>query len=191
MAQKSSIKKLPTSLRKQLDRLILEDKLTIDQLRDFIAARDGVGKVPSRTSVGNYAKQVRDEARETAMALRESREMASAIAQELGPDSVESEQGRLLVEMLRTVFFRFVREKTNSQGEALNPDAFAKMARAMRDMSQTMQFEQDFARRIRDEERKKVEAEVQARVDELCGTEALKALSDEELKKRIAQLASG
>lgn len=189
MPRKSIIKRLPSSFRKELDRLILEDKLSIDQLREFISSCDTLEQAPSRSSVGDYAKQVRDEAKETAAALRESREIAGAIAQELGPDNLESDQGRLLVEMLRTIFFRYIREKTNSPGDPLGPDSFAKMARALRDMSQAMQFEQDFAKRIKEEARKEMEVEMRAKVEALGSARDLKGLSDEELEKKIAELA--
>lgn len=188
MPRKSFADGLPSSFRRELDRLIVEKKLSIDQLRDFIASCDAVDKAPGRSSVGDYAKKVRDEAKETAAALRESREITSAIAQQLGPENLESDQGRLLVEMLRTIFFRFIREKTKDPDEPLGPDAFAKMARALRDMSQAMQFEQDFAKKIRDEARKEMEAEMKTRVEKFGKAEDLKKLSNEELDKKIATL---
>ena len=190
MPRKSIIKGLPSSFRKELDRLILEEKLSIDDLRDFIASCDALEKPPSRSAVGEYAKQLKDEAKETALFLRESREMASAIAQELGPESVEGEQGRLLIEMLRTFLFRFIRERRKDPTAAFEPGEFAKMARALRDMSQAMQMEQDFAKRIKDDARKEMEAEMKARVEKFGKAEDLKKLSNEELDKKIAELAA-
>jgi len=190
MPRKSIIKGLPSSFRKDLDRLILEEKLSTDELRDFIARCDAVDKVPCRSSVGDYAKGVRDEARETAAALRESREMARAIAQELGPESVESEQGRLLVEMLRTIFFRYIRDKYRT-GQSMSPDDFTKMSRALRDMAQAMRDEQDFARRIKEDARKEMEAEMRTRVEKLGKAVDLKKLSNDELDRKIAELAAG
>ncbi len=187
MARKSTILGLPSSVRRELDRLLLEGKLTLNQLRDFIAGCDSVSEVPSRSALGRYAANFK----ETASLLQESREMARAIAQELGPESVEGEQGRILIEMLRSFFFRSVREKVNNPDAAFDASEFAKMARSLRDMSQAMSLEQDFARRIREEERKKVEAEVKDRVNQLGSAEELKKLTNEELERKIAELAAG
>lgn len=170
--------------------MILEEKLSVDQLRDFIASCEAAEAVPCRSAVGDYAKQIRDEAKETAFALKQSREMARGIAQELGPDSVEGEQGRLLVEMLRTFFFRHIRDRVKDPDAVFDSGEFAKMARALRDTSQAMHMEQDFARRIKDEARKEVEAEMRARVNALGGAKELKGLSDEELERKIAELAT-
>ena len=186
MPRKSIIKCLPSSFRKELDRLILEDKLSIDQLRAFIAGCEAAEKIPCRSAVGDYAKEVKD----TAAMLLESREIAKGIAQELGPGSVEGEQGRLLVEMLRTFFFRFIRSRTTDPDATFDSDEFAKMARALRDMSQAMHLEQDFAKRIREEERKKVEAEMKTRVQQLGSAQDLKKLTDDELEKKIAELTA-
>ena len=186
MPRKSTILKLPSSVRRELDRLLFDGKLTLDQLREFIASCDSVEEVPSRSALGRYAASFK----ETADHLRESREMARAIAQELGPESVEGEQGRMLIEMLRSFFFRSVRKKVDDPGAAFDAAEFAKMARSLRDMSQAMSLEQDFARRIKDETRKEVEAEMRAKVEALGGAKELKSLSDEELEKKIAELTA-
>lgn len=184
MARKSSVKTmLPSSLLRQLDQLIMEDKLTIDELHAFIAEQ--VANPPSRSSIGRYAANEK----ETKAALRESREIARGIAQELGPDSVESEQGRILVEMVRSFVFKAMMSKVSNPEAKFDASEMAKITRSIRDMAQAMSLEQDFAKRIREEERKKVEAEVKARADELCNTGDLKKLTDEELKKKIAELA--
>ena len=154
MGRKSTVLQLPDSVRRELDRLLLEGKLTLDQLRAFLAGCDGVMDAPSRSALGRYAASYK----ETVSLLRESREMARGIAQELGPDSVEGEQGRLLVEMLRSFFFRAVRAKVDDPGADFDASEFARMARSLRDMSQAMSMEQDFARRIREEARKEMDA---------------------------------
>ena len=185
MPQKSAITRLPQSVRRQLDRLIAEGKLTIDQLHKFVVSCDEVEKPPSRSSVGRYAATIK----ETSEALRESREIAAGIAQELGADSLEGEQGRLLVEMLRTFAFRDLRRRVGTE-EGVDAQDLSRMARAIKDLSQAMHFEQDFAKKIREEERKKVEEEVRGRVQALGSAKDLKELSDEELEAKIAELAT-
>ena len=189
MPRKSIIKGLPSSFLKELDRLILEEKLSIDALREFIASCDAVEKVPGRSSVGDYAKQVRDEARETALALKQSREMARGIAQELGPESVEGEQGRLLVEMLRTFFFRFMRSRVTDPEAVFDSGEFAKMAKALRDTSQAMRLEQDFDKRIRDEARKEAEAKMEKALN--AAATGAEGLSPREILEKVKAVYRG
>jgi len=186
MARKSSVHQLPPEVRAELDRLLVEGRLTLDELRDFICSREGVDNPPSRSAIGRYSADFR----ETAHALRESREIARGIAQELGAQSVEGEQGRLLVEMLRSLFFRAIRAKTDDPDAEFDAAELSKVARSLRDLSQAMHLEQDYARRIREEERRKVEEEMRARVMALGSAQDLKKLSDADLEQKIAQLAA-
>ncbi len=183
MARKNAVTKLPPSIKRQLDRLILEDRLTLDELHAFVKER--VDNPPSRTSIWRHAVQEK----ETKDALRESREIARGIAQELGPDSVESEQGRILVEMLRSFVFKAMMGKVSDPDAKFDAGEIAKITRSIRDLAQAMHLEQDFAKRIREEARKEVEAEVKARVDKLGSAEELKKLTNEELERKIAELA--
>ncbi len=189
MPRKSIIKGLPSSFRRELDRLILEEKLSIDELREFIAACDGVDKVPVRSSVGEYAKQVRDEARETALALKQSRELARGIAQELGPESVEGDQGRLLVEMLRTFFFRFLDAQVKNPTAVFDSAEFGRMAKALRDTSQAMRLEQDFDKRIRDEARKETESKMEKALNHVAG--GTEPLSPKEILEKVKAVYRG
>lgn len=189
MPRKSIIKGLPSSFRKELDRLILEEKLSTDQLRDFIARCDGVEQAPCRSSVGDYAKQIRDEARETAAMLRQSREMARGIAQELGPESVEGEQGRLLVEMLRTFFFRFLHGRVTDPDAVFDSGEFAKMAKALRDTSQAMRLEQDFATRIKEEARKEALSSLEKAVHQVAADS--RPLSAKEILEKVKAVYRG
>ena len=188
MGRKSSITKLPQSVRRQLDRLIAEGKLTLDELHKFVLSCEEMQESgetpPSRTAIWRHAATVK----ETSEALRESREIAAGIAQELGADTVEGEQGRLLVEMLRTFMFRNLRGRVGDV-EGVDPQDLSRMARAIKDLSQAMHFEQDFANKIRAEERKKAEEEIRGRVLALGSAKDLKELSDEELEAKIAELA--
>ena len=176
MGRKNSLyQHVPSSVLRQLDRLIMENRLSVTELHDWLATQEDVEKTPSRTSVWRYMVKEK----ETKAALRESREIARGIAQELGPDSVESEQGRILVEMLRSFVFKF------------DAAEIAKITRSVRDLAQAMSMEQDFAKRIRDDARKEMEAEMKARVGKLGSAQDLKKLTDGELEKKIAELAAG
>lgn len=186
MGRKNSLyQHVPSSVLRQLDRLIMENRLSVTELHDWLAMQEEVESPPSRTSVWRYMVKEK----ETKAALRESREIARGIAQELGPESVESEQGRILVEMLRSFVFKAMMGKVSDPDAKFDAAEIAKITRSVRDLAQAMSMEQDFAKRIREEARKEVEAEVKVRVNQLCNIDDLKKLSNDELKRKIAELA--
>ena len=186
MARKSSVKtKLPPSVLRELDAKLMRGHLTIDQLLEFLHGK--VEAPPSRSALGRYAKNFEA----TAKALRESREAAKALAQEMGPDSVEGEQGRLLVEMLRGLVFDVIFDLKGDPEAKVDVEKLQRLSRTLKELSHSMHLEQDFAKRIKEETRKEVEAEVKARVGKLGSAEELKKLSNEELERKIAELAAG
>lgn len=187
MPRHSTVMKLPVSTRKQLDRALMRGEMTIDQLHAFIAGCCAPGEdTPSRSAIGRYAAKFN----ETAKAMRENREMAMALAQELGPESLEGEQGRLLVEILRGLVFQAMQQRAADPDAKFDAGEVAKIARSLKDLSHAMHLEQDFAKRIREEERRKVEEEVRGRVQALGSAQDLRKLTDEELERKISELAA-
>jgi hypothetical protein len=186
MPRKSTVLRLPSAVRKQLDRALMAGDMTLDQLHAFIVGCcEKKEAVPSRSALGRYAASFN----ETAKAMRENREYARALAQELGPESLEGDQGRLLVEILRGLVFTAMQKRAADPNSTFDAAEVAKIARSLKDLSHAMHLEQDFAKRIRDEERRKVEEEMRSRVQALGSAKDLKGLSDEELEQRIAELA--
>lgn len=187
MPRKSTVFTLPAGVRKQLDRALMRGDMTLDQLHAFIASCcEKQEEAPSRSALGRYASTFQ----ETAKSMRENREMARALAQELGPESIEGEQGRLLVEILRGLVFKTLQRKA-AEGESAIVDIneVTKIARSLKDLSHAMHLEQDFARRIKDETRKEMEVQIKERIKNMGSAKDLKELSDADLEKRIAELA--
>ena len=148
MGRKSSITKLPKEVRQQLDRLIGEDKLTLDALRTFLLSHEGVDgeEVPSRTAIWRHAISIKEAAKN----LQESRDITAGIVQELGVEGVESQQGRLLVEMLRDYVFREINRRRDAD-EPIDMKEVSQFARALKDLSHSMRLEQDFTTKIKEE----------------------------------------
>ncbi|MCL1939550.1 MAG: DUF3486 family protein [Desulfovibrionaceae bacterium] len=185
MTRKSSIRtKLPPEILRELDKKLMQGALTLDALLAFIRGR--VNDPPSRSALGRYAASFN----ETARAMRENREYARQLAQELGPESLEGDQGRLLVEILRGLVFTAMQKRATDPDATFDAAEVAKIARSLKDLSHAMHLEQDFAKRIKDETRKEVEAEMRSRVEALGGAKELKGLSDAELEKKIADLTA-
>lgn len=185
MARKSTVRRLEPRIRQEVDRLLADGRHTLDQILEHLRALGA--ETPSRSALGRYAQNFE----KVASRLRESRETARALAQELGPDSLEGEQGRILIESMRTLVFDIMNIRLSSEDGKYDAKEIASLARSARELAQAMRMEQDFAKRIREEERKKVEAEMKARVGKLGSAEELKQLTNEELERKIAELAVG
>ena len=104
---------------------------------------------------------------------------------------MESEQGRILFERMRSRAFKARVGKVSNPEYSYDAKEMGQIARSIRDLSQAMHLEQDFAKRIREEERRKVEAEMKDRMQKELGTaEELKQMTHEELLRKIAELTA-
>ena len=188
MARKSSVTRLSPDLRRQIDKALTDGRMTLDELHDFVTGKcEAAGAdAPSRTALWRYSTNFSA----AAQVMRENRDMARALAQELGADSVEGEQGRLLVEMLRGLLYRALQDRTGDASNKFDASELDKIARSLKNLSQAMHLEQDFAKRIREEARLEAQAQIRDKIKDLGSAAELKELSDEELAKKLAELAT-
>lgn len=95
MARKSAIRKLPAEQRKYVEKLLREDRLTLDEMLAAIRAQFPTADVPSRSSLGRY-KQAVDAIAER---IRGQREVARVWVAELG-ENPDDKSGELLVQTI-------------------------------------------------------------------------------------------
>ncbi|MFQ5533461.1 MAG: phage protein Gp27 family protein [Sphingomonadales bacterium] len=153
MAGRSSIESLDPDVRKAIDRWIARDRRSIDQILTLLAREYEVDHI-SRSAVGRHAKKIREVAREMA----EAREIAAGVVAELG-DEAESDLGRVLVQMLHTMTFRWMKaHSADEMSELLTSKDFMNMARAVRDAAHAMVITNDHAHKLASEVAKKAEA---------------------------------
>ena len=74
--------------------------------------------------------------------------------------------------------------------DAFDASELDKIARSLKNLSQAMHLEQDFAKRIREEARREAQAQIRDKIKDLGSAAELKELSDEELAKKLAELAT-
>lgn len=160
MPRKSRILTLPPDIKNGLDALIAEGRESIDDLTAYIMEQCEKQNIqaPSRSAVGRYSADVA----KTTQALRESREMASAIVQELGPSFAEGEQGRALVQMLRTLVWRVAKPQVDNQDAEIDTKTLMQLTRTIKDLSATMRLEQDFVKNIEARAKAQAQEEMQA-----------------------------
>lgn len=102
--------RLPKDLRTELDRLIAGGGLSVDDVWAWLKAREvEVG----RSSVHRHMQTVEDVARE----MREARETAAAVVQQLGPEAAEGQVGKLLIQVVQNIAFKLAREQLTGGAE--------------------------------------------------------------------------
>lgn len=101
MAGKSSIQRLPPVVKAYIQKLLREDRMTLDDMLADIRSRFPNEKAPSRSALGRF-KQGFEELTEKA---RQQREMAEAFVGALGEDASDK-TGVLLVEAVSTLAYQ-------------------------------------------------------------------------------------
>lgn len=101
MAGKSSINRLPPIVKAYIQKLLREDRLTLDDMLDDLQARFPNAKAPSRSALSRF-KAGFDELTDKA---RQQRQMAEAFVGAFGEDASDK-TGVLLVEAISTLTYQ-------------------------------------------------------------------------------------
>jgi len=161
MTRTSTVKSLPTEIKASLDKLLAggapQGRLTLDALVEFLESK---GWTISRSALGRY----RQEFDQVAAKLRESREIAAAFARELGAIPGD-EMGQMLLELVHTLTFRVL----NTEGEGIGPKEVMFLAKTIKDLQESRRVAARTAIEIRAEEKKRIEAEIKAKLAEAEG----------------------
>lgn len=163
-------------------RLLATGRLTIDALTLWL---EGRGYEISRSSVHRYAQSFE----EVAARLRESREMAEAMVRELGPEATDGKQGRLLVEMFRTLVNDHLMRRLRGEDSALDPQQFMFLAKALKDAAGAARLDQDFEIKLRAQVLKEVSDKLSAaeRSAKAAGEKGLSPARIDELRRVLAE----
>lgn len=177
MARPSTIETLPPELRTAFDRFLATRKdLTIDDVTAWLneqLAGSGVQLSVSRSAVGRYRKSFE----EVAAHIRESREIASAFARELGAVP-EGDMGGVLIEMLRSLVYKVGARKLGD--DAVDPVEIARLAKAVKDLAAGTKLGVEAEAKIREQARRELEAEARSKVSTAVGDGRLDAETAEE-----------
>jgi len=144
MTRRGFASKLPPELRQELDRMIVEGSCTVDDLWEYLKEQ---GVEVGRSSVHRHMQSVEEVAAE----MRKAREVASALARELGPETAEGTIGQALIEVVQNVAFRAVLPQLSGGGEVLTPEDLHFLARSVKDLASAQKTDADRILRIRQE----------------------------------------
>jgi len=171
MAQKHTIAYLPADVRERVDRFLSKQQRTVDEFHTFLT--EDLGLDLSRSSSHRYMQGFE----QAAAKLRQSRQVASAFAEQLGEDSLQSRQGRVLVEMFQTLVqdLMLQRLQDGEAAPAFDTKDFMQLGRAIKDAMSASKIDVDREAKIREEERKKVEKETAERVEAAAARQGLTA----------------
>lgn len=151
----SSIKKLPDEHRKFIEKLLREDRLTLNEILDEIRAEFPTATIPSRSALGRYHKNFEDEARE----FRKIAAASEILVKEFGEDP-DDKGGMLLAQAVQAVVTkRALDELTNTGDDDEKPkmdiSAVGALARAARaaimTKSKAMENRDEIRRQAREE----------------------------------------
>lgn len=175
MPPKSSIKRLPPQLRKELDRLLASGAHTLDQVVEHLRQ---LGAPVSRSAVGRYSQEFE----EVAVHIRESREVTAAFARELG-EVPEGDMGRVLVEIVHRLVFKAgmhqLREGTIDAADA------ARLAKAIKDLAAGSKISVDMEVKIKELAREEAKREAVHDVENVAREKGLSRETVEAIKSKI------
>ena len=128
----NTIKKLPDEQRQFVEKLLREDRLTLNEMLDEIRAEFPSATIPSRSTLGRAKKNFAEEAKR----MREIQAAAEVLVAEFGED-VDDKAGALLTQAITTLTTDIVLTELKNDGlDPLKPkigiDDVGSLARASR-----------------------------------------------------------
>lgn len=144
----SSIQRLPLPVKKAIDDALKTGRYTLDEIRAAITGEFGAEAAPSRSALGRYSQRFE----EVGKRLRESREVASVWAQQLG-SAPEGDVGKVVMEMLRTLAFdatMALQEPGEDGAVQLDPKSINTLALAMQRLEAAGKWNLERERAVRE-----------------------------------------
>ena len=185
MARNNNSTKLSLTMKRELDGLLEEGRMTLDDVRALIARCRG----PKGAALPDALARSASNCQETVRILRESREIVRDIAGAVGEEDGEGACAKVIMEMLRGVVFKSLQAVIRDVDASFDATELAKLTGFFKEIIPLTQLERARAKRIREEEQARASEEWCGRMHFLGAAGDLKKLSDEELEWKINELA--
>jgi hypothetical protein len=156
--RKSKVHRLPHDVRSFVEKLLREDKHTLDEMLLAIREQFPAAETPSRSSLHRY----RYKFDEMTKRLREQREIAELIVGELG-DGIGEKSAQLLSQAVTTIVTHAALDLQDSDETSIE-DA-RKLARAARDAVQVQKISRQERQAIEEAARERLKREQQKTLD--------------------------
>jgi len=178
MARKSTVKTLPAQIRAEVDRLLADGRYTLD---DVVTHLRKLGADVSRSALGRYSQEFE----EVAAKMRESRELASAFAKELG-EIPNNDMGRTLVELLHTLVFRVLKQRTReAEDKPIKAMDLMLLGKAIKESVGSTKLSAELEMKIRDRVATETAKKAAGAAEDAAREQGLSAETVEAIKARI------
>lgn len=161
MSQRSSLTQLPEKILAQVNFMLTDGGWTIADVVEYLSE---AGHPKSKSAVGRYKLKLD----RVAVRLRESREITDALVRDLGEASAQGKQGRLLVEMARSLVFDLLMKLQDEEAELDTKDV-AFLGKGLAELGKALRLDQDFEDRIVERAAKEAREAAAAAVQETVG----------------------
>lgn len=179
MARKSAIKTLPDDQRAFIEKLLREDRLTLDEMLGSIREKFPAATAPSRSSLGRYKQSFE----EMSGRLRDIQAASRVLVEEFGED-VDDRVGALLTQAVTTLATNVALE---SQDADVSIKEVGEMARAARAVMQARTMSMKERQAIEQAARARLLREQEQRLEEVRGADGM----SEQLESRIRGILLG
>lgn len=177
---KSSIKRLPPEQRAEFERVLREDKMTLDEILAHMRATfpgEPAAEV-SRSAVHRYSQQFS----EMTQRMRDIQAMADTVVGELG-ENIGQKSGELLSQAIITLA---TNAALNAHGrEDVSVDEIRKLAVAAKNAMDSRRMDVNVRKAIREEARAQLLQEQTQKLDKVVKSGGLSADAAKELRDKI------
>jgi len=178
MAKKSKIKRMPAEVRALIERLLREDRLSLDEMIAEVKAQFPDAEPPSRSGLHRY-KEGFDQLTER---MRSIETMANALVGELGEDAGEK-AGALLAQSITTLAANAALQ-AHANDETSVEDV-RKLARAAKDVLQARRISLTERRELEKAAEERLLKEQRARLDGVVKRRGMSADTADQIKREI------
>lgn len=182
MPRKSKVKTLPAPVRKFIEQLLREDRLTLAEMIEAIEAQFPDAEAPSKSGLHRY-KQGFDE---LTARMREIEVVSNAVVGELG-EGVGEKAGALLAQAITTLATNAaLRAQTNDK---ISIEEIRKLARAAKDAIDTRRVSLAERQKIEQAARERMQREQRDKLDATVKKRGLSAEAADTIRREILGIA--
>lgn len=184
MPRASSIKRLPDEQRRYLEKLIREDRHTLDEILAQVRERFPGATVPSRSAIGRYSQNVS----ELAGRMRDIQAAGTALVTELGEDP-NDRAGQLLVQAVTTLATHAALKATDAEAEDLSIKEIGMLARGARNVLEARKMSLAERQEIARLAREQLQAEQAEALKSVVKAGGMTAATAEAIRKQVLGIA--
>ena len=151
MPRRSSVDSLPQEILDRVLAMLGDGGWTLDEVVEYL---DKAGHPRSRSALHRKQQTIA----QVSEKLKKSRDITKALVEEMGPNAVEGQTGRLLVEITQSLVFKHLTDQLDAEEtegeekpEAPEPIDLMRLARTIKELTQAQKLNAERELKIRQE----------------------------------------